>query len=399
MASLSLNKNVWLSMFIIFIVTCGVFLSLFIFSEIFIVILVGLCLIFVTEKCCTVYRRLTSRLPREAGRAVAICIWCVFFAVILGVVFYCADRLNYVLMNITYFEQILRDGTLRLENLISEFVGIDAVSGILDRIVSAVSDGLFDAIGNILSHGAYFILCAVLLYPFMFYAYFHDSERIKKAIAGAVPEIFREGFEVASDAVSRDINNYVYAKVIESVVLAVVSCIGFYLIGLDNWLILGCLIGLLNNIPYIGPVIGTIPPMIVGITVSFKVMILAALVCLLGQVIDNIYLIPVVISKKVQVNSLLTVILVLAFSEAFGMLGMILAIPVYIICRIIFTESYKQLIRIFPSEETDDDGSGENENINENESNRTENRKEDDFDPVSFLKMKRDESRKNTLKF
>jgi len=103
-------------------------------------------------------------------------------------------------------------------------------------------------------------------------------------------------------------------------------------------------------------------------------------------VIDNVYLIPVVISKKVQVNSLLTVVLILAFSQAFGMLGMILAIPVYIICRIIFTEAYKQLIRIFPSEETsDEDGSA--------------GRKEDDFDPVSFLKIKRDEVRSDMMKF
>ena len=109
--------------------------------------------------------------------------------------------------------------------------------------------------------------------------------------------------------------------------------------------------GLLNNIPYVGPIIGTIPPVIIGFAVGWKVALFALLVCLIVQVIDNMYLIPFMISGKVSVNPLVTCLLILIFAQLFGPLGMILSIPSYIIFRIILGESYKLLTHIFPERE------------------------------------------------
>jgi len=73
----------------------------------------------------------------------------------------------------------------------------------------------------------------------------------------------------------------------------------------------------------------------------------AVITIIVSQTIDNLYLTPFMISEKVNINPLLSVILTLAASKLLGALGMVLAIPIYIIYKIIIRESYRELIIIY----------------------------------------------------
>lgn len=73
----------------------------------------------------------------------------------------------------------------------------------------------------------------------------------------------------------------------------------------------------------------------------------AVITIIISQTIDNLYLIPFMISEKVNINPLLSVILTLAASQLLGALGMVLAIPIYIIYKIIIKESYIELSNIY----------------------------------------------------
>ncbi|MPM89963.1 hypothetical protein SDC9_137078 [bioreactor metagenome] len=73
----------------------------------------------------------------------------------------------------------------------------------------------------------------------------------------------------------------------------------------------------------------------------------AVITVIIAQTIDNLYLIPFMISEKVNINPLMSVILTLAASKLLGALGMVLAIPIYIIYKIIMKESYRELINIY----------------------------------------------------
>jgi predicted PurR-regulated permease PerM len=73
----------------------------------------------------------------------------------------------------------------------------------------------------------------------------------------------------------------------------------------------------------------------------------AIITVIIAQLIDNLYLIPFMISEKVNINPLLSVVLTLAASKLLGPLGMVLAIPIYIIYKIIIKESYRELVNIY----------------------------------------------------
>ena len=69
---------------------------------------------------------------------------------------------------------------------------------------------------------------------------------------------------------------------------------------------------------------------------------------IVAQIIDNLYLNPFMVSGKVKMDPLLSIILILVGAQLFGILGMVLAIPIYLVYKIVLRESYSELIKIYP---------------------------------------------------
>lgn len=124
------------------------------------------------------------------------------------------------------------------------------------------------------------------------------------------------------------------------------------MIGIENALILGIISGLLNLIPYIGPLMSIILGLLLGITselaidlhnsigiLSLKILV----VYLITLTIDNIITQPIIFSKSVKAHPLEIFLLVLIAGTLFGIIGMIAAIPVYTILRVIAREFFPEL--------------------------------------------------------
>ncbi|WNY24200.1 Putative transport protein YhhT [Methanimicrococcus hongohii] len=348
---LTTNKRVWMAMALIFAAFCAIVMILFYFSEIFIVVLFGLCFIALLNKAINIFNKYTVKCTRRQKQVLAIAV-IVLTVSICG--YFCVTQvrnLSELFSDLTAIQTMIIQGTQLLMDMLS--ILPLSVTDWIENAIDGVVTSIFSYMRVFLSQASFYILAIVLLYPIMFSMYFKDKSKIKHVIEEAVPKRFENEFTYTANAILTQSNNFFVAKIIESVGIAVICCIGFYLIGLPGWLFLGILAGLLNNVPYIGPIIATIPPIVIGFVIGWKVAILAAAVCLIAQIVDNLYLVPFMISSKVSVNPFTTVVLILIFSQLYGALGMILSIPIYIICKIILVESYKLLIRIFPEPRTD----------------------------------------------
>ncbi|MDV0445289.1 hypothetical protein MmiAt1_08570 [Methanimicrococcus sp. At1] len=343
---LTANMRVWLSLGIIFAVLCAVIWVLFYFREIFIVVLFGLCFIALLNKAINLFNKYTGKYTRKQKQVLAIALILVAGSISLYFFATQISNLSELFSDLSGLQAMILQGTQLLLDMLS--VLPDAVTTWVQNTVDTIVNSIFSYTRDFLSQMLFYVLAIVLLYPIMFNMYFKDSGRIKGIIDGMVPKRFENEFKHTANAILTQSNNFFVAKIIESVGIAIISCVGFYLIGLPGWLFLGLLAGLLNNVPYIGPMIATVPPVVVGFVIGINVAILAAGVCLIAQIVDNIYLVPFMISSKVSVNPFTTVVLILVFSQLFGALGMILSIPIYIICKIILIESYKLLTDIFP---------------------------------------------------
>ncbi len=121
-----------------------------------------------------------------------------------------------------------------------------------------------------------------------------------------------------------------------SLLLFVVSVIGFSLIGLKAPVLVAFMCALTNLIPYIGPYIGAAIAAAIGFSQSGIIGILTLVFILVTQIIDGEILNPLVMSKRMNLSPITIIISLLVFEYLFGIIGMVIATPVVAIIKIIY---------------------------------------------------------------
>lgn len=345
---LSTNRNIWQFLALTTILFVLFFAILFYFEDLFIVLIIGAILILIVEKMIEIFNSCMDSFPNCNRKRVGVTLLTGAALVLLFVLSSQVQGVGVLIRDFSSIQQDYASGASALfsehESELSKLVD----SGIIKpQDLQKIGNTIFSGITDLISMVSYYFFTGVLVIPLMFGMYFKHHNRIGNYIHAYAPPEHAEGIIRALKSIGRELEDFFSAKMLESTIVGLICCIGFYLGGLDGWLFLGILAGFLNIIPYIGPILGAIPPVIVGYIDSPMTAIFAVITVVIAQTIDNLYLIPFMISEKVNINPLLSVILTLAASKLLGALGMVLAIPIYIIYKIIMKESYRELINIY----------------------------------------------------
>jgi predicted PurR-regulated permease PerM len=133
------------------------------------------------------------------------------------------------------------------------------------------------------------------------------------------------------------IQRYLIGLIIEASIMATLEITALLILGIEYALLLGIIGALLNVIPYIGGVVAVALPMMVALatksTPMYAVYIL--IIYYFIQLIDNHYIVPIIVASKVKINALFSVIVVLAGNALWGLPGMFLSIPLLAIVKLI----------------------------------------------------------------
>jgi len=139
--------------------------------------------------------------------------------------------------------------------------------------------------------------------------------------------------------VAHQLQEYIRGIMIQSGIMSIMATIGFYLIGMDSPILLGIVAGILNLIPYVGPMLAMALPALLALGhVPLDLWLVGASisVILVAQLIDNVVVIPSVIANAVDLHPVIVIIGIIIFGNLFGFVGMVVAIPVISTGNIIF---------------------------------------------------------------
>lgn len=184
------------------------------------------------------------------------------------------------------------------------------------------------------------VLAAFLIYlvlvPILVFFFLKDSSVMMAWCASMLPKE-RPVMTQIWHEMNQQIANYVRGKVIEIVIVAVVSSVTFALLGLNYALLLGILVGLSVLIPYIGAAVVTLPVALIGFFQwgwsgdFFYVMVAYAII----QALDGNVLVPLLFSEAVKMHPVVIVLAVLVFGGLWGFWGVFFAIPLATLCKAI----------------------------------------------------------------
>lgn len=145
------------------------------------------------------------------------------------------------------------------------------------------------------------------------------------------------------------LTRYFIGVLLDMAFVATLTAIGLSVIGLKNALLIGLFAGILNVIPYVGPLLGLGFALIIGVSSNLDLSFYSQLVPLMEkitfaflivQLMDSLFFQPIVISNRVKAHPLEIFLVILVASKIGGITGMVIAIPVYTIIRIIAKEFF-----------------------------------------------------------
>ncbi len=190
------------------------------------------------------------------------------------------------------------------------------------------------------------ISIAAILIPFITYFLLKDYRNFRNNMMNWLPNQHFELGWIIYQRVSHQLEAYTRGVLLQSFIMACVSSIGFALIGLDIPVLMGILTGLLNLIPYIGPLISIAISLLIALGMTPfdpSLLYLVIIVIVSAQLVDNILVIPYFIANAVDLHPVMVILGVIIFGNVFGMVGIILAIPAIAASKILFKNLYDNI--------------------------------------------------------
>lgn len=167
-----------------------------------------------------------------------------------------------------------------------------------------------------------------------------DAPLYRGGFLRLVPPSYRPRTDQILDESGRALARWMEGQALDMLVVALLTGIGLWLLGVPLALVLGVIAGLTNIIPVIGPFMSGIPAVLFALTQGVDMALYVALLFLVIQQIEGNILMPMIQKYAAQLPPVLTILAIVAFGHLFGLLGIILATPLLLVAIIVVERVY-----------------------------------------------------------
>jgi putative permease len=181
---------------------------------------------------------------------------------------------------------------------------------------------------------------SLFLIPFMTFFLLKDGRRLKKSFIQTMPNRYFEMTINLIHKIDGQLGSYIRGQMLVSLCIGILSITILAILGVPYFLIIGAVAGVANMIPYFGPIVGAVPAIILN--VIDKGSLSAALVVILAfiaiRMIDDTLVSPNILGRSLEIHPLLVIIAIFIGGEMFGLMGLLLCIPVTGIIKVTIQE-------------------------------------------------------------
>lgn len=227
--------------------------------------------------------------------------------------------------------------TLSRETWFREYVqAIDMtkVQQTIEKYGETVVMGTATGFGNVLGTVTTVVIAAITI-PVMTIYMLADGKKLVPFAQRVAPKRFSNEVAELLGRLNNTLSHYISGQALEMLFVGVFTTVGYMMIGQRYALLLGVIAGITNMIPYVGPYIGYIPALFIGLMQGPMEAVSITIVVLIVQQIDSNILYPRIIGSTLSIHPLTILVILLAAGNIAGIAGMILAVPLYAVLRTI----------------------------------------------------------------
>lgn len=206
----------------------------------------------------------------------------------------------------------------------------------LEQSSGSIMDNIVNTISGISS-----AVFALFLVPFVLYYTLKDGRQLKPKLKEAAPSSYRKYLPDLLKELDQTIGAYILGQATVSLCVGILLFIGYSIIGLDYSLVLALTGLLLNVVPFLGPIIATIPALIVGLFQEPLMALYVIIVAVVTQQIEGNLISPQVMGHRLDIHPLTVITLLLVAGTIAGILGIIFVVPAYAIAKVFVLHAIK----------------------------------------------------------
>ncbi|WP_210366593.1 AI-2E family transporter [Bacillus sp. REN3] len=206
----------------------------------------------------------------------------------------------------------------------------------LRKVVETMGQNLLTVFSVITS-----VATVTVVVPFLAFFFLKDDEKLRPYFRKWIPdEHENEGNKILKD-IDRTLFTYVTGQFIIAVVDGTLMYIGYLIIGLDYALLLAIFAMMLTIVPFFGPLMGVIPALFIALASSPIMAVKVLIVLLIVQQLEGNFVTPQVMGKKLSIHPITVILLLIAAGSLYGFIGILIAIPLYSVVKIILKDVWK----------------------------------------------------------
>ena len=228
-------------------------------------------------------------------------------------------------------------GVNLLDRLLTEF---DNPSGPSEEVTVGIVTGVGGGLIGLLT-----------IFVMAFY-YLTEKALLRRIVVNQVKPTSRERVGRVWDQVEAQVGRWLRGQLTLCLIIGSLSFVGYGLMGIRFWPLLGLWAGITEIIPIVGPWLGGIPAVAIAATMSWDKAIMVTIFVILLQFLENSILVPRVMRGAVGLSPLTVFIAILAGTQYLSVLGALLAIPIAAAIQVILSEYLKGRREMYRSVET-----------------------------------------------
>ncbi|MDR0922231.1 MAG: AI-2E family transporter [Lactobacillales bacterium] len=233
-----------------------------------------------------------------------------------------------------------------------EEIGQNVNSQILEWVRS-ISTNAVHGLGNFLG-ALTTIVIAVITMPFILFYLLKDGKKLLPHILNLLPVKLRKTTKSVLVEVNDQLSSYIRGQLTVAMAVAIMFIIGFNIIGLEYAVTIGIAAGFLNLIPYLGSFLAMVPAVLLGLVAGPVMLVKVLVVFFIEQTLEGRLISPLVLGSQLDIHPITILLVLLTSGKLFGLVGVILGIPVYAAVKVIvvhFYEWYRDVSGLYDEDE------------------------------------------------
>ncbi len=217
-----------------------------------------------------------------------------------------------------------------------------ALKNMAAEILAAVQEGVVATVRTVSSTVSFVIGLVVI--PFWLFYILNDEQQVKEGVLNALPHQLRPDVQCIASLVDDVLSAYIRGQLLLCLFVGGMATIALFLIGVPFALVLGLVAGILEALPYVGPILGAIPAVVVALLADPGSALWVAAAFFGIQQVENLVLTPRISGESVKLHPAMVMVVLVIGNELAGFLGMLVAVPVTAALRDAFKYLYLRFL-------------------------------------------------------